>query len=264
MGNINDTQKKTEESGFAEEKEYSFVQETIKDEHRSAKKTKNLILKYAGLGLVFGITASLGFCALKPWAESQFQKDPEEVTIPVEEETSASAEETEVVVEQALTIDNYRELNKALMQVAEEAEAAQEEKKRLQAEYQDAQDKYEAAQNKYEAAQNKYEAAQNKYEAAQTEISRLAYSRKQEVDPDNYKQFLQGIDTLTPTERKIFEYYLSGKTVKEIIEIAGIKESTLRYHNQNIYSKLNVNSLKQLLRYAALMQQEQNKSTNTH
>lgn len=122
MGNINDTQKKTEESGFAEEKEYSFVQETIKDEHRSAKKTKNLILKYAGLGLVFGITASLGFCALKPWAESLFQKDPEEVTIPVEEEASASVEETEVVVEQALTIDNYRELNKALMQVAEEAE----------------------------------------------------------------------------------------------------------------------------------------------
>ena len=156
------------------------------------------------------------------------------------------------------------EHEKELQLLKEEKQAAQEEKKRLQAEYQDAQDKYEAAQNKYEAAQNKYEAAQNKYEAAQTEISRLAYSRKQEVDPDNYKQFLQGIDTLTPTERKIFEYYLSGKTVKEIIEIAGIKESTLRYHNQNIYSKLNVNSLKQLLRYAALMQQEQNKSTNTH
>lgn len=44
--------------------------------------------------------------------------------------------------------------------------------------------------------------------------------------------------------------------MKEIIAIAEIKESTLRYHNQNIYGKLGVNSLKQLLRYAALMQQE--------
>lgn len=91
------------------------------------------------------------------------------------------------------------------------------------------------------------------YETAQAEISRLAYSRKQEVDPDNYQQFLSGIDTLTPAEQRIFSYYLSGKTVKEILEIASIKESTLRYHNQNIYSKLGVNSLKQLLRYAALM-----------
>ena len=97
---------------------------------------------------------------------------------------------------------------------------------------------------------------EEEYEHSRAEISRLAYSRKQEVDPDNYKLFLEGINTLTPTERKIFDYYLSGKSVKEIIEIAGIKESTIRFHNQNIYSKLGVNSLKQLLRYAALMEND--------
>lgn len=124
MGNIDDTQKEIEESEFGEEKEYSFMQETIKDESRSVKKTRNLIFKYAGLGLVFGIAASLGFCALKPWAENRFQKEPEEVTIPVEEdeEQSDSVEETKVVVDQVLTIDNYRELNRALVEVAEEAE----------------------------------------------------------------------------------------------------------------------------------------------
>lgn len=124
MGNIDDTQKKVDESGFADEKEYSFMQETIKDESRSVKKTKKLILKYAGLGLVFGLASSLGFCALKPLAESVFQKDPEEVTIPVEEEEeeNVSVEETEVIVDQALTIDNYRELNRALVQVADETE----------------------------------------------------------------------------------------------------------------------------------------------
>ena len=114
------------------------------------------------------------------------------------------------------------------------------------------------AQKEKERLQKEYENAQYKYETAQTEIARLAYSRKQEIDPDDYNQFLVGIDTLTPTERKIFEYYLEGKTVKEIITIAGIKESTLRYHNQNIYGKLGVNSLKQLLRYATLKQQQDN------
>ena len=78
-----------------------------------------------------------------------------------------------------------------------------------------------------------------------------------EIDPDNYQRFLDGIHTLTPAEHRIFKHYLDGRTVKEILEIASIKESTLRYHNQNIYSKLGVNSLKQMLRYAALMRQEE-------
>lgn len=112
------------------------------------------------------------------------------------------------------------------------------------------------AQNEKERLQDAFDRAQEQYESAQAEISRLAYSRKQEVDPADYQQFLHGIGTLTPTEQKIFAYYLSGKSVKEILAIAAIKESTLRYHNKNIYSKLGVNSLKQLLRYAALMRQD--------
>ena len=100
------------------------MQETIKGETPGGKKVKikNQIVKYAGLGLVFGITASLGFCAIKPWAESRFQKDPEEVTISLEEEQKVVEEEEQIVVDQVLTIDNYRELNRALVHVAEEAE----------------------------------------------------------------------------------------------------------------------------------------------
>lgn len=117
-----DPQGKREESG-AEESEYSFMQETIKDERMTGKKTRNLIWKYAGLGLVFGMTASLSFCALKPWLESRFQSNPEKVTIPVEEEDEQEVEEeTDIVIDQALTIDNYRELNKAIVQVGENAE----------------------------------------------------------------------------------------------------------------------------------------------
>lgn len=95
------------------------------------------------------------------------------------------------------------------------------------------------------------------YDDAKRELSRLIYSRKKEVDPDNYQQFLTGLKTLTKTEKKIFLLYLSGKGTKEIMEEEQIKESTLRYHNRNIYSKLGINSMKQLLRYAAIMNGEE-------
>lgn len=88
------------------------------------------------------------------------------------------------------------------------------------------------------------------------QIERLAYSRKTEVDPYDYENFLMGIKELTETERKVFGYYLQGKTVKEIMELSGVKESTIRFHNRNIYSKLQVSSLKQLLRFASIMKQD--------
>ena len=96
----------------------------------------------------------------------------------------------------------------------------------------------------------------SQFEKVQLDNSRLAYSRKTEVDPDSYQQFLDNLSTLTPTERDIFNLYIDGRSAKEILDIAGIKENTLKYHNKNIYSKLGVTSRKELLRYAALMKQE--------
>lgn len=98
-----------------------------------------------------------------------------------------------------------------------------------------------------------------KHSEAQQKIARLAYSRKNEVDPYDYEQFLIGMKSLTPTERVVFNYYLEGKTVKEIMELMGVKDSTIRFHNRNIYSKLGVNSLKQLLLYSAIMKQDEDK-----
>lgn len=96
---------------------------------------------------------------------------------------------------------------------------------------------------------------------AEQKVARLAYSRKNEVDPYDYEQFLMGVKTLTSMERTVFDYYLDGKSVKQIVTLAGIKESTVRFHNRNIYSKLGVNSLKQLLLYAAIMKQEEGGDT---
>lgn len=87
----------------------------------------------------------------------------------------------------------------------------------------------------------------------QQELQRLAYSRKNEVDPEDYENFRRGIQDLTVTERRVFDYYLQGHTVKEITELMGVKESTVRFHNRNIYTTLGVSSLKQLLRCAAIM-----------
>ena len=52
--------------------------------------------------------------------------------------------------------------------------------------------------------------------------------------------------------------YLSNMTGKEINDALGIKESTLKYHNHNLYQKLGVTSRKQMLRYAALLSNDNN------
>ena len=95
--------------------------------------------------------------------------------------------------------------------------------------------------------------AQTEREQARNEVARLAYHRKQEIDPDNYKAFLEGLASLTPAERVIFDHYVEGREPKEILDILGIKENTLKYHNKHIFGKLGVANRKELLRYTALM-----------
>lgn len=56
-----------------------------------------------------------------------------------------------------------------------------------------------------------------------------------------------GINKLTKTEHIIFNHYISGKKSREILEELSITENTLKFHNKNIYSKLGVNSRKQML-----------------
>ena len=90
----------------------------------------------------------------------------------------------------------------------------------------------------------------------QAEIERLAYSRKTEIDPDNYQAFKIGLKELTKTEKTVFNLYLQGKTADEIADILNIRESTLKFHNHNILEKLGVSSRKQMLRYATLLKQE--------
>lgn len=91
---------------------------------------------------------------------------------------------------------------------------------------------------------------------AKSEIERLSYLRKSEVDPADYEIFKAGIQSLTKTEKTVFRLYLQGKNAEEIMEICAIQQSTLKYHNHNILGKLGVSSRKEMLRYATLLKQE--------
>lgn len=113
-----------------------------------------------------------------------------------------------------------------------------------------------AAQEENASMQAELVRRRSEQSQAELELQRLAYSRKKEVDPDDYENFRRGLQNLTPTERRVFDYYLDGKSVKEITELMGVKESTIRFHNRNIYVALGVNSLKQMLRCAAILKQE--------
>lgn len=59
--------------------------------------------------------------------------------------------------------------------------------------------------------------------------------------------FIRGLDTLTPTERAIYDAYLDGKKTKDVMFQLNIKENTVKFHNKNLYSKLGVSSRKELL-----------------
>lgn len=112
-----------------------------------------------------------------------------------------------------------------------------------------------------ESVQSEYIRTQEELTAAKTELDRLAYSRKNEIDPADYENFLIGIQTLTKKERQIFEWYLEGKTAEEILKLSGTKKGTLKFHNHNILNKLGVPSRKQMLRFAALMKQQEGDAT---
>lgn len=91
----------------------------------------------------------------------------------------------------------------------------------------------------------------------QDEVSIESKSEQTLVFPDFQKETLENdelrkafftdLSTLTKTERMIFDFYVEGKTTKEVLKELSITENTLKFHNKNIYSKFNVPSRKKLL-----------------
>ena len=69
------------------------------------------------------------------------------------------------------------------------------------------------------------------------------------ITPEKIEFFITGLKSLTPTEKAIYEAHLARVTSKEIMANMKIKESTLKYHNRNLYGKLGVTSRKELLEF---------------
>ena len=81
------------------------------------------------------------------------------------------------------------------------------------------------------------------------------------LSQDTIESFIHGLETLTPTERIIYNAYLDGKSSKEVMSELSIKENTLKFHNKNLYGKLGITSRKQLLSIAAQLKKD---STSTN
>lgn len=121
-------EKRNEDPQGGPVEDYSFLQETVKDEQQNTKGFMGNLCRLAGRGLVFGIAASLAFYALRPWAMTHL--GGEKVTIPLdqeetpaedEEDTTPSQDTKEEIQYPELTVENYQELQKALYHVAVEA-----------------------------------------------------------------------------------------------------------------------------------------------
>ena len=91
---------------------------------------------------------------------------------------------------------------------------------------------------------------------AVAEVSSIAAAAKNEpadaddatMDHYKIKRFTDGILELTETEKAIFNAYIARMSTKEVMAALNIKENTLKFHNKNIYQKLEVSSRKELIK----------------
>ncbi len=86
------------------------------------------------------------------------------------------------------------------------------------------------------------------YQINSEQIERIEDTEK--ALTEQHKYFLNQLDTLTTTEKTIYNLHVEAKSTKEILDELNIKENTLKFHNRNIYSKLGVSSKKELRKIA--------------
>ena len=92
------------------------------------------------------------------------------------------------------------------------------------------------------------ESVQNYNEDAATSDTMLETPVEGEaISPERIEFFMTGLQTLTPSEKQLYDAYIARVTTKEIMASMNIKESTVKYHSRNLYSKLGVSTRKELL-----------------
>ncbi|MBQ2942661.1 MAG: hypothetical protein IJD97_10575 [Clostridia bacterium] len=101
---------------------------------------------------------------------------------------------------------------------------------------------------------------QKKITAAQEKRREPDHNSPRFMEQCNY--MAQQLPHLTPTEKAIYDCYISGMSTREVLAEMNIVENTLKFHNKNIYSKLGVSSRKQLIELASAIKDmtKQNKA----
>ena len=69
---------------------------------------------------------------------------------------------------------------------------------------------------------------------------------------DLFDGFAARVETLTPAERRILQYYIDGYDIGEIPDLAFVSIHTVKKHNRSIYQKLEVASRDELMLYLEL------------
>ncbi len=94
--------------------------------------------------------------------------------------------------------------------------------------------------------------------SAELEQARLRASQRESYSApvlDAYEQFLKSLETLTATERAVFNLYMKNYSAGQIAEELFVSINTVKFHNKNIYAKLGVSSLKELKVYVNMIRQ---------
>lgn len=66
-------------------------------------------------------------------------------------------------------------------------------------------------------------------------------------------KFIEKLKDLSPQERIIFNYYIEGHDMESLPGLTYISLETIKKHNLNIYKKLGINSLDELIIYIDLL-----------
>lgn len=85
-----------------------------------------------------------------------------------------------------------------------------------------------------------------------------------DLDPEQYQRFLKCLETLSPAERRVFDLYVREYRAKDIAAELHLSMNTVKYHNGNIYGKLEVGSRKELLSYIRFMHCQQKREEEEH
>lgn len=72
-----------------------------------------------------------------------------------------------------------------------------------------------------------------------------------------FAAFVQGIESLSPAEKSVFNLYMEGYSAKQIAETLYLSINTIKTHNKRIYMKLNVSSRNELMVFVKMMKEKE-------